>query len=62
MLGKKSFAKKCEKTFFYIHENIVTKKLGGKKRETIFPENQQIVRAKNVRKKSSEKSAKKRFL
>ena len=59
---KKIFAKKCEKTFFYIHKNIVTKKLGGKNRETIFPETQQRVRAKNVRKKSSEKSAKKRFL
>ena len=50
------------KNFFYIHKNIVTKKLGEKKRETIFPETQQIVRAKNVRKKSSQKIAKKGFL
>ena len=32
--------KKVRKTFFYIHTNIVTKKLGEKKRETIFPETQ----------------------
>jgi len=40
------------KTFFYIHKNIVTKKLGmgGKTREAIFPETQQKVRTKNGKK------------
>ena len=51
----KNRRKKLRKNFFYIHRNIVTKKLGGKKRETIFPETQQIVRAKNVRKKINAK-------
>ena len=36
-VGKKS-SKKSAKTRFYIHTNIVTKKWGEKKRETIFPE------------------------
>jgi len=39
-LGKKS-SEKSEKTFFYIHTNIVTKKWGGKTRETFFPETQE---------------------
>ena len=58
----KKVAKKCEKTVFYIHKYIVSKKLGEKTRETIFPETQQIVRDKIWGKKSSEKSAKKLFL
>ena len=33
---KKIFAKKCEKTFFYIHKNIVTKKLGEKSAKQFF--------------------------
>jgi len=37
MLGKNR-RKKVRKNFFYIHTNIVTKKWGGKMRETIFPE------------------------
>jgi len=37
MLGKKS-RKKVKNMVFYIHTNIVTKKLGGKTSETIFPE------------------------
>jgi len=37
-VGKIIVGKKCEKTFFYIHTNIVTKIWGGKTRETIFPE------------------------
>ena len=50
-------AKKCwdknrrkilRKNFFYIHTTIVTKKWGGKTREAILTETQQIVRAKNV--------------
>ena len=36
---EKNPRKKVRKTFFYIHTNTVTKKMGaGKKRETIFPE------------------------
>ena len=37
-VGEK-IVEKSAKTFFYIHTNIVTKKWGGKTRETIFPEN-----------------------
>ena len=59
MLGKKS-SEKSAKNVFYIHTNIVTKKWGGKTRETIFPETL-IARAKNE-KKTSEKSAKNVFL
>jgi len=35
---KNNRRKKVRKTLFYIHTNTVTKKWGGKKRETIFPE------------------------
>ena len=35
---EKNRRKKVRKTFFYIPTNIVTKKWGGKTRETIFPE------------------------
>jgi len=35
---EKIVGKKVRKTFFYIHTKIVTKKWGGKTRETIFPE------------------------
>jgi len=35
---KKSSEKSAKIVFFYIHTNIVTKKWGEKKRETIFPE------------------------
>jgi len=34
----KNHRKEVRKTFFYIPPNIVTKKWGGKTRETIFPE------------------------
>ena len=40
MLGKNR-RKKVRKTYFYIHTDIVTKKWGGKTRETIFPETQE---------------------
>ena len=50
------------KNFFLYSQIYRDQKIGGKKREIIFPETQQIVRAKNVRKKSSEKGAKKHFL
>ena len=36
----KNRRKKVRKAFFYIHTYIVTKKWGGKTRETIFPETQ----------------------
>jgi len=49
------------KSVFYIRTNIVPKKWGEKKRNN-FSRNTGIVRPKNVGKKSSEKSAKKRFL
>ena len=52
--------KKWEKTFFK-HTNIVTKKWGEKTREIIFSRNTRISQAKNDGKKSSGKSAKKRF-
>ena len=35
---KKFVGKKGEKTFFYIHTNIVTQKRGGETGETSFPE------------------------
>ena len=56
---KKIVWKKCEKMFFNKHMNIVTKN-GEKKREKNFTRNKRISRAKNG-KKSSGKSAKKRF-
>ena len=40
MKGKK-LSEKVRKTFIYIHTNIVTKKWGGKTRETIFPEKEE---------------------
>ena len=48
------------KNFFYIHTNIVPKKLWEKTRETIFPETR-IVRAKNVGKKIVGKKGEKTF-
>ena len=50
------------KIVFYIHTNIVTKKWEQKNARNNFPRNTRIVRAKNFGKKSSLKSAKKRFL
>ena len=55
MLGKNRW-KKVRKTFLYIHTNIVTKKWGEKKRETIFPETHDYCEQKMLGKKSSEKS------
>jgi len=52
---------KVRKKFFYIHTNIVKKKWGTKRAKQFF-RNTLIVRAKNVGKKSSEKSAKNVFL
>ena len=36
-VGKKSSKKSAKTRFLYLHVYIVNKKLGGKKRETIFP-------------------------
>ena len=50
MLGKKSSQKNSINRFLYSHE-YRDQKMGGKKRETIYPETQHIVRANNVWKK-----------
>jgi len=58
---KKIVAKKCEKNFFLYSQEYRDKKIGGKKREAIIPETQQIVRSNNVWKKIVAKFAKYRF-
>jgi len=58
---KKIVGKKGEKVF-YFHTNIITKKCGEKSARNNFFRNTRIVRANNVGKKSSGKSAKKSFL
>jgi len=57
---KKIFGKKCEKRFLKSHEYRDLK--WGEKRESIFPETQQIVRAKNVWKKKCRKNVRKNVL
>jgi len=59
---EKNRRKRVRKTFIYIHTNIVTKKWGEQNARNNFSSNTLIVRAKNVGKKSSEKSAKNVFL
>ena len=59
---EKNLRKNGRKTFFYIHTNIVTKKWGEQNEQNNFSRYTRIVRAKNVGKKSSEKSAKNVFL
>ena len=59
IVGEKIFGKSAKNVFF-IHTNTVTKKWGGKKRETIFPETL-IMRAKNFGKKIVGKKCEKRF-
>ena len=54
--------KKVRKNVFYIHTNIVAKKWGQKNARNNFSRNTRIVRAKKLGKKSSVKTAKKRFL
>ena len=49
------------KKFFLYSQIYRDQKIGGKKREIIFPETQQIVRAKNVRKKIVGKRCEKTF-
>ena len=61
MLGKNRL-KKMRKNVFCIHTNIVTKNGDKKMHESICPETHDFLRAKNVGKKSSVKSAKNRFL
>ena len=61
-VGEKNPCKKVRKHVFYIHTNIVTKKWEEKNARNNFSRNTPIERAKNVGKKSSQKSAKKRFL
>ena len=61
MLGEKS-SEKVRKNVFYIHTNIVTKKWRQRNARNNFSRNTRIERAKNLGKKSSVKSAKKRFL
>ena len=58
----KKTPQKLRRNVFYIHTNIVTKKWEEKNRRNNFSRNTPIVRAKNVGKKSMQKSAKKRFL
>ena len=55
---EKIVGKKCEKRFFYIHTNIVTKKWGEQNARNNFSSNTLIVRAKNVGKKIVGKSVK----
>ena len=50
------------KKVFYNHTNVVTKKNGGKNARNNFSRNTIIVGAINCWEKSSEKSAKQRFL
>jgi len=53
---EKIVSKKCENTFFYKHTNIVTKKMGEKKREKkIFPETQEFRELKTMEKNRLEK-------
>ena len=61
MLGKKIIGKKCEKPFFYIHTNIVTKKWGEQNARNNFSRNTRIVRAKNVGEKNCRKKLRKTF-
>ena len=59
---RKKSSEEVRKSFFYIRKNIVTKKWGKKTRETIYPGTHEVCDKKMLGKKSSEKSAKKRFL
>jgi len=49
--GKKSSQRSAKILFLFSHEYRDQKMGGGKTRETIYPENQQIVRANNIWKK-----------
>ena len=59
MLGKKSSEKSAKNVFLYSHEYRELK-MGGKTRETIFPETR-IIRAKNVVEKNCRKKLRKTF-
>ena len=56
-----NYRKKVRKNVFLYSQEYRVQKMGGKTRETIFPETQQIVRAKNVRKKIVGKNCEKSF-
>ena len=58
----KIFGKKCEKLFFYIYANIVTKKWGEQNARNNFSRNTLTVRAKNVGNRIVGKKCEKRFL
>ena len=58
---EKNRLEKLRKHVFYKHTNIVTK-IEGKNARKKFTKNTRIGYSKNVGKKSSQKSAKKRFL
>ena len=58
MLGKKSSQYGAKRVFLYSHE-FRDQKMGGKTRETIFPEKTPIVPAKNVGKKIVSKKVRK---
>jgi len=63
IIMEKNRLEKVRKQVFYKHTNIVTKKMGGKKREKFFfPETHVYREIKTMEKKSSGKSAKTRFL
>ena len=61
MLGKNRLIN-VRKHVFYIHTNIVTKKLGGERAKQFFQKNTNSASKKKLGKKSSQKSAKTRFL
>jgi len=56
-VGKKPTQICAKELFFNIHTNIVTKKVGGKTRETIFPETHEWCAQKRFE-KTSQKCAK----
>jgi len=60
-VGKKIVFKNCEKTFFYIHANIVTKKWGQKNARNNFSRNTRIVRKKMLGKNRLKKMRKNVF-
>jgi len=60
-VGKNIVEKKCEKTFFYIHTNIVIQKRGKKSAKQVFQKHTHSA-SKNVGKKIVGKIGKERFL
>jgi len=60
-VGKKIFGKKCEKPFFYIRTNIVTKKFGGNKRAKQFCQKHMNSARKKCWEKNRRKKVRKTF-